>query len=70
MANGFTVTSVNQSQEIAGAGNLQDVVVVQFELDNNAGSGEVRVPLTGDWEAAAVAAIQQKAAAMQALLNL
>lgn len=70
MADGFTVTSVNQSQEISGSGNLVDVVIVLFELDNDAGSGEVRVPLAGDWQAAAEAAVREKAAAMQALLAL
>ena len=69
MAAGYTVTSVNQSQEMSG-GNLRDVVVVTFELDNEAGSGEIRVPLTGDWEAAAARAVAEKAASMLALLNL
>lgn len=70
MAQGFTVTSVNQSQELGPTGNLQDTVTVQFELDDNQGSGEVTVPLTADWAAAAEAAVQAQAAAMIALLNL
>jgi hypothetical protein len=46
------------------------VVIVTFELANEAGSGEVRVPLTDAWEAEAIAAVQAKVASMLALLNL
>ncbi len=70
MAADFTVTSVNQSQEIGSTGNLVDVVIITFELAGAAGSGEVRVPLADDWQAAAEAALREKTAAMLALLAL
>jgi len=70
VADGFTVTSVNQSQRIGAGDRLEDVIVVLFELDDDAGSGEVVVPATGDWHTAAEAAVRQKAGEMLALLSL
>lgn len=70
MANGFTVTSVSEQLELAPSGNLTKVVNITFELDNGAGGGTVSVPLTGDWQAAATAAVQKRAAEMLAVLEL
>lgn len=70
MAAGYTVTSVNQMQEVGGAGRLVDVVEVLFELDGDAGSGSIKVPLQEGWESAAAAAVAEKAEAMQRLLSL
>lgn len=69
MADGFTVTSVNQSQDLAN-GRLQDVVTATFELDDEAGSGTATVPMTGDWQAALAAEVERQAAAMLAILAL
>ncbi len=75
MAEGFTVTSVNQVQEIGPANRLTDFVEVTFELDNDAGSGSVRVPLDANWEAAAEAAVvarpdEMKGQALAAFVTL
>lgn len=70
MAAGYQITGVTQQQEIGSTGRLVDVVTVLFELDNEAGSGSVTVPLTDAWEAAAAAAVAAKAEAMLRLLSL
>lgn len=70
MANGYTVTSVNMTQQLDTGGRLVTVITAGFELDNDAGSGEVTVPASGDWQAAAAAAIEAEAGRMLAILNL
>lgn len=70
MATGYSVTSVNQTQQLDSAGHLVDVVNVLFELDNGAGSGSVTVPLTADWETAAGDAVQKQAQSMLNLLSM
>lgn len=69
MAGGYTVTSVNQSQDLAN-GRLRDVVTATFELDNEAGSGTATVPMEGDWQAALAAEVDRQASSMIAILNL
>ena len=69
MAAGYTVTSVNQSQDLAN-GRLQDTVTATFELDNEAGSGTATVPMVGDWQPELAAEIERQASAMLAILSL
>lgn len=69
MADGYTVTSVNQSQDLAN-GRLRDVVTATFELANEAGSGTATVPMEGDWQGALEAEVARQAGAMLAVLSL
>lgn len=70
MATQYTVTAVVQSQQIGPDGSLIDSATVTFTIADGAGVGSVEVPLTGDWQDAATAAIQAKADQMAALLAL
>lgn len=70
MASGYTVTGVTQTQALDQSGHLQDMVDIQFELDNGQGSGSVQVPLTTDWADAAEAAVKTRAESMLRLLAL
>lgn len=69
MANGYTVTSVNQSQDLR-SGRLTDVVTAIFELDNDAGDGSATVEMTGDWQTALTSELERQAQAMIAILSL
>lgn len=69
MATGFTVTSVNQTQDLR-AGKLTEVVTAAFELDNEAGSGSATVDAVGDWRAALELAVATEAASMLAVLSM
>lgn len=65
----YTITSVRQTNELNATGNLVDVVEATFEVAGGVGTGTVRVPKTGDWEAALRAQIEQEAAMMTSLLG-
>jgi hypothetical protein len=69
VADGYTVTSVNQSQDLA-AGKLRDVVTATFELDNEAGSGTATVPMEGAWQEALAAELERQTSGMIAILSL
>ena len=69
MAEGYTVTSVNQTQDLR-AGKLTDVVTATFELDNEGGSGSATVEAVGEWQAALAGEVARQAAAMLAILSL
>lgn len=61
MAVAWTTTAIQQTQRIGADGHLIDYVDVTFTLDDFAASGFIEVPMTGDWQAAATAAITERA---------
>ncbi len=67
MPTDYDVTSVRQTQALGPAGNLVDEVEASFTTKPEGASGVVRVPRTGDWSAALVAAIQAEVAQLKAV---
>jgi hypothetical protein len=61
----FTVTGVNQIDQIGATGNLVAAMRVTFELADGSGDGNVLVPLAEGWEDAAEELIRAQVAAMK-----
>jgi hypothetical protein len=70
MASNYTVISVTEDQSNDAAGNLVDVYDINFTIPGATGSFQVQVPQGGDVVAAANAAIEAKAAAVDGILAL
>lgn len=68
MANGYTVTSQAQTQELGASGNLVDVVQVTAVSEPEEFEVMVRVPLVAGWPDTARALIEQRLAEMRSLM--
>lgn len=65
----FEVTALQQTQQLDDTGHMIDAVTVTFTLPGGVASGFVTVPMTGDWQDAALVAAQARADELQAFLD-
>jgi len=67
MATGYQVTSVRQTQSLGATGNLVDEVEASFETLPEGATGLVRVPRSGDWSSALIAAVEAEVVQLKAV---
>ena len=69
MAADYNVVAVTQTQALGPTGNLVDQVEASFVTVPEGATGIARVPKSGDWSTALVAAIEAEVAQLKAVFG-